>query len=118
MSGHFDLRLTGEDLVEDAAKAFARISEALARLNRASTQQAKEQALESQEEARGNLMEEQRYDFREDIIKVLQAEQLIDLVRAASDKVGCDACTIRCRELLEQMEGLREHIQKYNFNSE
>lgn len=58
--------------------------------------------------------EEGQYDFRDDVIKVLQAEQLIDLVKASSDGVGCDACTILCKEVLEKMAEVREHIEEYN----
>jgi len=61
---------------------------------------------------------EEQYDFRDDIIKVLQAEQLIDLVEASSDGVGCDACTVICKEVLERMAELRARIEAYNAPDE
>ena len=116
MSGHFDLRLKGDDIGEVAMSAFGAVSQIVDRLCRAS-RHAKVQALRSQE-VKGGQVEEQRYDFRNDIIKVLEAEQLIDVVKASSDGVGCDVCVIRCRDLLEKMAELRSYIETYSAAAE
>ena len=115
MGGRFVFTLEGDNLGEVITSGFRAFAEIFATIRRGTVKQKKSPKIGGSQMERN---EEEQYDFRDDVIKVLQAEQLIDLVKASSDGVGCDACTILCKEVMEKMAEVRARIEVYNAPNE